>query len=135
MWTGKYESAPCYRTLGLNLQCDNLLYNIPTDQDVDYVISHNEGTSDVDATSPSIGSGDSKLMRDCAIRGYTVGVNLKNPSVEPSLINRTSHHILAYDIETEYLGPSYRSGLAAVQISLEALWATLRLHNFSNIRS
>ena len=62
VWTGKYKDVPCYRSLGIGSQCDNLLYNIPTDQDVDHVISHNEGTSNVDATSPSIGSGNSKIM-------------------------------------------------------------------------
>jgi hypothetical protein len=84
---------------------DAEMYSIPGLVEAPHLIAHNEGTSLHSGTSPSIGTGSTKDMRDHAIRGYTLGVNLGDPLKEPCLIERSKHHILAYDIEAEYMGP------------------------------
>jgi DNA polymerase elongation subunit (family B) len=52
-----------------------------------------------------IGAGDIKVMRDLAATGYTVGVTIEDPSAPPKLISESNSHVLAYDLECEYLGP------------------------------
>jgi len=39
-----------------------------------YVLPHLEGINNDDATTPTIGSGASKLCRDASMKGYAVGV-------------------------------------------------------------
>jgi hypothetical protein len=68
-------------------------------------ILHNEGTSLRDWTRRSIGVGDVKVMRDFAAFGYTVGVSIDDQDAPPKLISPSNAHILAYDLECEYLGP------------------------------
>jgi DNA polymerase elongation subunit (family B) len=48
-------------------------------------------------------------MRDCAVFGYTVGINLVDVSIPPVLLNRENSHIMSYDIEAEYFGPRFNS--------------------------
>jgi hypothetical protein len=49
-------------------------------------------------------------MSDCTItRGYAVGVNVEDTSLEPSLVVAGQRHTIAYDIETQYLGPQASS--------------------------
>jgi hypothetical protein len=81
------------------------MYSIPSLSQASHVIAHNKGTSLRGGTSLSIGLGSMKRMRDCAIGGYTVGIDIRSPSKELFLVERSKHHILAYDIEVEYMRP------------------------------
>jgi len=93
------------RVLGSS-RAEDELFTIPGSTNASVELSHNEGTSETDWTSPSIGTGDTKTMRDHAARGYTAGVWHDDLEKEPMLITADKHHILAYDLECEYSGDS-----------------------------
>ena len=99
-----YKGAPACRVLGANNDTSSSIHPISVDTSGLQDISHNEGTTMKSWTTPSIGTGDSKVMRDCAAKGYTVGVHPSHPSKDPTLIDREHCHVLAYDIECQYFG-------------------------------
>jgi hypothetical protein len=53
-------------------------------------------------------------MRDLAAIGYTVGVLVHDVSEDPCLISSSNDHIMAYDLECEYLGPATADILAPI---------------------
>lgn len=108
IWCGFVNDTPAYRDLGNNTtsSSNNAIYEIPLHVPATNTLSHNEGTILSGGTSPSIGTGHIKIMRDCAISGYHVGNTPSNPSLSPILIDRNVHHIMAYDLECHYRGPS-----------------------------
>jgi hypothetical protein len=101
-----YSNIPAYRCLGTDSDAESGICSIDADISADVELSHNEGTSQEDWTTPCIGTGDAKNMRDCAIAGYTVGISIEDTNADPFLVDRSIHHILAYDIECEFFGPS-----------------------------
>ncbi len=98
------NGVPSCRILGSDSSTNSSIYLINSTIEQSQDISHNEGTSMESWTSPSIGTGDSKIMRDCAAKGYTVGVHPDDLSRDPDLIDKDCCHVLAYDIECEYFG-------------------------------
>lgn len=58
----------------------------------------------MNGTSPSVGSGKVKAMRDSAMVGYCVGATPGHPNKPPTLIGRRLDHVIAYDVEVEYFG-------------------------------
>jgi hypothetical protein len=104
IWTGLFEDEPCYRLLG-----SNSLYTMPELDHIENEIPHNEGTTAEGGTSPSIGTGDIKVMRDYACVGYTTGVSLDNLDQNPINIVFPEHCIMSYDLECEYKGPGTSS--------------------------
>jgi DNA polymerase elongation subunit (family B) len=118
VWTGVVDDTVYYRLLG-SCSNDNLhMLPVPEVTDYKHVVSHNEGTNYKDFSTPCIGSGTTKTARDAAIRGYTLGVNLTDHRLPPPLIERSKHHILAYDIECEYLGPQFPSFNSPIMCAL-----------------
>lgn len=47
------------------------------------------------------------MSRDYAIDGYTLGCTPGQPNKEPQLFDYKKHHVLCYDIETEWPGPGH----------------------------
>ena len=103
VWSGISNDVPACRVLGHRKE-GYQIFAIPSSPDPLIQLSHNEGTSTSGWTSPSIGTGDTKIMRDHEARGYAVGIWPDDLSTEPLLITREQHHILAYDLECEYSG-------------------------------
>src|SRR6476661_7611928 len=95
IWTGMFNNTVHYRVLGSQDINGTSLYSVPRSPIRPLLLSHNEGTTLKNGTSPSIGTGEVKLLRDSAVRGYTAGVNIDNINSSPTLIDRTEHHILA----------------------------------------
>jgi hypothetical protein len=104
-----YDNLPACRVLRNDKVVSTDLYYVNSSVPDVLELSHNKGTTNTGWTSPSIGSGDVKIMRDCAAKGFTVGIWTDVPSKEPLLIQESEHHIMAYDIECEYFGDSSSS--------------------------
>ena len=61
---------------------------------------HNEVTNLKNGSSPLIGSGTTKTLRDSVLWGYTLVIFPGIVLVYNVLIKESAHHIRAYDIET-----------------------------------
>jgi hypothetical protein len=99
IWCGICDGTSAYRTLG-----GKQLYRMPTLDANLRDIAHSEGTTLDGGTSPCIGTGDSKVLRDYACRGITVGKTIGDPLKEPRLLRQVDSHVMAYDIESEFHG-------------------------------
>ena len=58
------------------------------------------------------------FMRICYV-GYALGRTMHKPTGPPFLLNYTTNHILCYDVECEFAGPSYSTYQSPI------LWARL----------
>jgi DNA polymerase elongation subunit (family B) len=93
----------------MNHVIDSLGLTLSMMPELDHIedeIPHNEGTTTEGGTTPSIGTGDIKVMRDYACVRYTVGVSLDNLDQNPINIVFSEHCIMSYDLECEYKGPA-----------------------------
>ena len=110
IWSGLVNDRYFYRCLGTQEAHSSVLHEA-----VNYcpvfsnytLLRHNESTTRSLGTTPTIGNGHtSKCCRDYCIAGYSVGSDTKDPYKEPELFNYSKHHMLCYDIETEFAGNS-----------------------------
>ncbi len=106
VWIGSYEDQVAVRCLGPNGLPSTCLRLLKPYNNVSKVLRHMEGTSRKDGTSPGIGTGLSKKCRDYGILGFSVGCTIGNTNKEPVELNESNCCVMAYDIESEYAGPS-----------------------------
>ena len=66
------------------------------------LLRHNEGTTSLNGTSPTIGCGEAKLCRDYSAMGYTVGLRLGKEQLPPVSLTPDNCCVLAYNIEVEF---------------------------------
>ena len=102
VWMGEYESRPAIRCLGESGVANRYIRTITSPCTTGILLRHNEGTTSLNGTSPTIGSGEAKLCRDYSVMGYAVGLTLGNEHLPPVPLTSMNCCVLAYDIEVEF---------------------------------
>lgn len=120
LWIGQCKNNIAIRCLGSDGKTSRCLRMLNPLSMPSTILRHNEGTTDDDGTSPTIGTGEAKQCRDYGIAGLSVGSTVGQPDIEPVTLDNTNCCTMAYDIESEFGGPdkpSYRSAILCVSLS------------------
>lgn len=104
IWCGIIDNKVAYRNLGTSNQPETSLVFPNAIRNPDVSIAHSEGTTVYNGTTPTIGSGPVKELRDFACKGIAVGVTPNKPEIEPTSLKRSEHCVMTHDTEREFYG-------------------------------
>jgi hypothetical protein len=104
VWVGEYKSVLYARYLGPSGVPSRSIVPIKYAISNTMQLRHNEGITHRHGTSTTIGTGEAKMYRKCAIVGYAVGCTPNNLDKPPDRLDMAKCCLLAYDIEVEFAG-------------------------------
>jgi DNA polymerase elongation subunit (family B) len=122
VWMGEYRSRPAIRCLGASGVVSRYIREITSPCTIGTLLRHNEGTTSLNGTSPTIGSGEAKLCRDYSVMGYAVGLTIDNEHLPPVGLTSGNCCVLAYDIEVEFAtAANNTSGAPILCVSMKCM--------------